>query len=343
MFFDMTKDERVLSCSGGGQGQISAEHPNESYEDDLRFLDPFQSLDFLSPFMDLSDGPQYGLDLAVLQGENPSFLPHISPFVSDSALREQHPLERGIFDTIQGITVTQVTKHAENTTASGRDALGRIDWSLPQITPSISAPHPAPTISNETRRALVADLALRTPGASSHGLELPSAPVLEKFLDSFTSSFNRHVPIFHIPTLQPETTPSPLVLAMCAIGALLLLDRPNASLLYTLARRALAYEYLESRHEHPTMFWDWSRPSETEVPVGLRPLWDTQTNLLLTYFGAFCGHPDLVVRTMEEIGSLSCVCRIRSRSPHYLPSAGISPQTSRAMSLVWDSETNNLA
>lgn len=317
MFFDMTKDERVLSSGGGGQGRISAERSNESYEEDLHFLDPFQSLDFLSPFMDLSDGPQDGLDPVVLQGENLDFLPHMNPFVSDSALREQHQPERGISDAIRGITVRQLTNQIEDTTTSGRDALGRIDWSLPQITPSISAPHPAPTISNETRRALVADLALRAPGASSHGRELPSAPVLEKFLDSFASSFNRHVPIFHIPTLQPETTPSPLVLAMCAIGALLLLDRQNASLLYTLSRRALAYEYLESRHEHPTMFWDWSRPSETDVPVGLRPLWDTQTDLLLTYFGAFCGDPDLVVRTMEEIGSLSCVCRIHSGSPHY--------------------------
>ncbi|KAI1609117.1 hypothetical protein EDD36DRAFT_84511 [Exophiala viscosa] len=143
------------------------------------------------------------------------------------------------------------------------------------------------------------------------------------------NSFNMHLPIFHIPTFDLASNPSPLILAMCAIGALLLLDRPNAGLLYSLSRKALRYKHQRAELELPSVFWDWSRPCEEEVPPAWSPLWDTQTDLLLTYFGAFCGDPEAVVRTMEEIGSLSCTYRLRQ--------AELGPSSLTAKPTTWNS------
>jgi hypothetical protein len=78
---------------------------------------------------------------------------------------------------------------------------------------------------------------LGRPGASQ---EVPSANLLQGFLASFLDSYYRHQPLIHLPTMSTVDTPSPLVLAMCCIGALYRLDRRRAQRLYTLGIESVA-------------------------------------------------------------------------------------------------------
>lgn len=69
--------------------------------------------------------------------------------------------------------------------------------------------------------------------------EIPPATVCQVFLSSYVDFFQCNLPVIHLPSLCLRTTPSPLVLAMCSIGALYRLDRKRARRLHNVARRAL--------------------------------------------------------------------------------------------------------
>lgn len=70
-------------------------------------------------------------------------------------------------------------------------------------------------------------------------VELPPAKVCQGFLSGYVTSFHGHLPIIHLQSVCPRTTPSPLILAMCSIGALYRLDRRRARQLYNVAIRSL--------------------------------------------------------------------------------------------------------
>lgn len=93
-------------------------------------------------------------------------------------------------------------------------------------------------IDNEAHLAMRVDLAERLSKADVDN-EIPSPRLCESFLSSYITSFSCHLPIIHLPTLIPQRTPSPLILAMCSIGALYRLDRRRAQRLHDLASKAV--------------------------------------------------------------------------------------------------------
>jgi hypothetical protein len=71
-------------------------------------------------------------------------------------------------------------------------------------------------------------------------VEIPPAKVCQGFLSSYITNFHGHLPIIHLQSFSPRTTPSPLILAMCSIGALYRLDRRRAKRLYEVATSSLS-------------------------------------------------------------------------------------------------------
>jgi len=336
--------EPAVTTSDSSENVPSQNHeyrePSEFFlNDSVDLLDPFQTFDFVSPFMDFSYNSP---GLALLDGElsvaRLSGIPHPT---SSAIARPQATLGQGGDKANPAANVWDETASPKSVMESLLN-ITDTGLSLPEISRSPPVKHSAFVVGEDTRKCLLADLASRLPGVAVGQDRLPSAPVLEKYLNSFMNSFNMHLPIFHIPTFDPASNPSPLVLAMCAIGALLLLDRPNAGILYSLSRKALRYKHQRAELELPSVFWDWSRPCEEEVLPAWSPLWDTQTDLLLTYFGAFCGDPEVVVRTMEEIGSLSCVSTSALGTNIRSPGTGIPFETGGTRSFLLDSEAYNV-
>lgn len=98
--------------------------------------------------------------------------------------------------------------------------------------------YPSLILDNTTYLSIQADLMERL-GANHAKADLPPVKLLQGFLSGYISSFHTHLRIIHLQTFDPRTTPSPLVLAMCSIGALYRLDRRRARHLYDIAVRSV--------------------------------------------------------------------------------------------------------
>ncbi|KAH8705513.1 putative zinc finger protein [Talaromyces proteolyticus] len=134
-------------------------------------------------------------------------------------------------------------------------------------------------ITEETRTLLQADLQQRL-ARNADDIEIPTLQSLQRFMNQFFKSFNNHLPIFHVPSFDISATPSPLLLAMCSIGALFHLERDSA---YRL--RALANEALQNIDTAPN-----------------RSLWEVQCKLLLVVGAAFGGDCSAVAWALENVG-----------------------------------------
>lgn len=109
---------------------------------------------------------------------------------------------------------------------------------LPVLLSGERVAYPSLTLDNSTYLSIQADLTGRL-GASHAKAGLPPVKLLQGFLSGYISSFHTHLRIIHLQTFDPRTTPSPLVLAMCSIGALYRLDRRRARHLYDIAVRSV--------------------------------------------------------------------------------------------------------
>jgi hypothetical protein len=173
-----------------------------------------------------------------------------------------------------------------------------------------------PIIFNDVmRNKLLEDICSRQAKAPpGNTFRLPSATALQSCLRTFVDAFHIHLPILHLQSFDFMKTPSPLVLALCAIGALYRLERRIAATLYVKAVEVLqsedndSTEYLNA--ERLTSYWD--KPCSSPQP-SMNPLWVSQARLLLLFFAAFSGEPSMVRRSLEKLGYLSNDNRIRLR------------------------------
>lgn len=138
--------------------------------------------------------------------------------------------------------------HSPSKPSSGNDQV----WSsgsetlIPRETPSNlplllkdnSPKIPNVVADNTLHASICKDLAERL-GRRDVSLEVPSSKVLKGFLNSFLECYYRHQPFIHLPTLSMADTPSPLILAMCCIGALYRLDRRRAQTLYSICTQSI--------------------------------------------------------------------------------------------------------
>lgn len=108
---------------------------------------------------------------------------------------------------------------------------------IPYLWRTKSLPCTLATLDNSAYAVLLGDLARRL-SVSEAEIDLPPVAICQAYISSYAASFNPHLPIIHFPTWHPISTPSPLTLAICSIGALYRKDHPRAWRIYNLALRA---------------------------------------------------------------------------------------------------------
>ncbi|KIW74395.1 hypothetical protein Z517_12335 [Fonsecaea pedrosoi CBS 271.37] len=164
---------------------------------------------------------------------------------------------------------------------------------------------PTLTFSEAMRIHLLRDLSNRLPAEKLNKFRLPSAAALQKCIRTYVDAFHVHLPIFHLQTMDFETTPSPLVLAICAVGALYRLERKIAASLYLKADQALAAA-VDDRGEHldkkPRLLEDWVRPQSQSPKSTPESLWRSQTRLLLAMLSCFSGDPEVISKAIIRLG-----------------------------------------
>lgn len=207
---------------------------------------------------------------AMNQDLAPEFLPTFEPDMSYFAFS---PLPAGLFEVGQNIPILDIPEYPSlhNPTATRFDAVLSPAPAPPAYSPSQLSPvndhagssgsetvvareppsnlpllvkDKPPQIPNfvaddALHASICKDLAERL-GRPDVSQEIPSSKFCQGFLASFLECYYRHQPFIHLPTLSTTDTPSPLILAMCCIGALYRLDRRRAQRLYTIATQSIA-------------------------------------------------------------------------------------------------------
>ncbi|KAK7883676.1 hypothetical protein LTR67_010965 [Exophiala xenobiotica] len=183
----------------------------------------------------------------------------------------------------------------------------------PQSPKHRSSKSERPTIDNLVKTILLDDLRSNYQIDEQQLTQLPSSRMLDNFLCKFFQCFQRHLPIFHVPTFDPATTPAPLVLALCSIGALYTLNRKHAAAVRLMANDAL----------HTTLARKY-----TGQPPCLESVWQTQCRALLTFGAMFGGSLGDIGDGISDLGLF-----VR---PYALHRARLSSRTRAHHSLSWE-------
>ncbi|KAH7013876.1 hypothetical protein EDB80DRAFT_569690 [Ilyonectria destructans] len=155
---------------------------------------------------------------------------------------------------------------------------------LPLLREEKPASMPTFTVDHYIHASIAKDLAERL--MPQHvAEEIPPPKVFQSFLSSYVECFHGHLPVIHLQTFCLKTTPSPLILAMCSIGALYRLDRRRARRLYDMTTKSIASAPVSYQHGSPSL---------DEFP-----LWLVQTKLLLSVFAVFSGDVALLFGRMR--------------------------------------------
>ncbi|KAK5094653.1 hypothetical protein LTS08_008509 [Lithohypha guttulata] len=157
------------------------------------------------------------------------------------------------------------------------------------------------------------DLCSRLNVTTLSTFKLPTPALIRKWLRLYVDAFHVHFPFLHLPTLDLTKIPSPLTLAVCAIGALYRLNRPAAVALHVKAVQCLdALEVnIPSLILEQKLLYGWTKPTCTPGRQTKRPLWYSQARILSLVFTIFSGDPMIVRKSFEDFGILSSDYRVR--------------------------------
>ncbi|KAJ2901613.1 hypothetical protein MKZ38_001633 [Zalerion maritima] len=176
-------------------------------------------------------------------------------------------------------------------TLKSRDTMGKEGFPI-----LVREPRPASptfTMDDVEYTSIRSDLARRL-GQPDESVQMPPVDLCLEFLSSYATSFHRHLPIVHLRSFCPGTTPSPLILAMCSIGALYRLDRRRARRMYAMAVRSVEIVPRPSQDDSQALVKDYS-------------LWYVQARMLLSFYAIMSGEGDLVLTTMRDNGFYTLV------------------------------------
>ncbi|KAK7897227.1 hypothetical protein LTR67_005116 [Exophiala xenobiotica] len=178
------------------------------------------------------------------------------------------------------------------------------EQSAPKLARTPFTKPPALLFTEQMRSNLLKDLSTRLPHEQMSNFRLPSAPALQKCIRTAVDAFHVHVPIFHLQTMDFASAPSPLLLAICAIGALYRLERKIAAALYLKAEQALSASSRRGRdlQNKPRFLEDWSRPPQQELKTHPETLWQSQARLLIKMFATFSGDPEVISNAIAHLG-----------------------------------------
>ncbi|KAJ9603158.1 hypothetical protein H2200_012453 [Cladophialophora chaetospira] len=172
--------------------------------------------------------------------------------------------------------------------------------------PQTKHPKQAPLVFTEPMRShLLKDLSSRLTPEQLHNFRLPTAAALQKCIRTYVDAFHVHLPIFHLQTMDFEQTASPLILAICAIGAQYRLERKVSASLFLKADQALAAAVVDRGdhlHKKPRLLEDWVRPRSQQPKSIPEALWKSQTRLLLAMLSCFSGDTEVISKAIAHLG-----------------------------------------
>jgi Fungal specific transcription factor domain len=153
-----------------------------------------------------------------------------------------------------------------------------------------------------------------SPNILTNGVKLPNFKVIQATIRTYIDCFDPNLPIIHIPSLVLDGAPTPLLLAMCAIGSLYRLERKVAADFYHLANDTMSQaETVQPKHRLRRLSNVFGTPAGApSLPQPEQPIWKLQTRLLLSFFALFTWDGALAQNAFDDLASLSHEFRRRS-------------------------------
>lgn len=237
-------------------------------------------------------------------------LPHLDSHLMDgfSPLEELSSMFNSSTDLQVDFLSNLTGEHQISQPAAQQNSPISLKVNRPVLQATRHSKPPSPIrLTNETCEKLLKDLSGQvSPGIMK--LMTSFATVLyERCLQRYFAIFNTHSPLFHLPSLDLDKVPAPLVLGMCAIGAIYRMERKIAAIFYNAAHQSLEnISSLSSGRGPPLqglLLQDWIKPVEEKVDESsTHPLWISQTKLLLAMFESFSGDPELSKMAIHRVG-----------------------------------------
>jgi hypothetical protein len=157
--------------------------------------------------------------------------------------------------------------------------------------------------TEEMRQKLFMELSTHVSHEMLQLLDPLSAVSFERSLQRYVEVFHTHVPMMHASMFEFFQTPSPLVLAMSAIGAIYRMERKVAAVLYNIAHQSLeSMELTRTFRPSKILLQDWIKSEHTPSNATTTPLWKSQTTFLLTLFEILSGDSELFAMAIERLG-----------------------------------------
>ena len=288
----------------------------------------FEFLDFFDPFLGLPPKQVEAFALPPLNMDGWSPLENFSgssqASMQDYGFQQSHLVSTHESPPFEETTYAWATANLKNPkkrqysatwdeTPSQALAVARTE-----VEGSLSVLIPPPRLSKQssivfteaTRAHVLRDLSSRLSLEQMNSFRLPTAAALQKCIRTYMDAFHVHLPIFHLPTMDFDTIPSPLILAICAIGAQYRLERKVAASLYLRADQALAAAVVDRGdhiHKKPRLLEDWVRPQAQPRRSTPDTLWKSQTRLLLAMLSCFSGDTEVISKAIVHLGDFLVV------------------------------------
>lgn len=144
-------------------------------------------------------------------------------------------------EPVEDVIASRRTMNGNQDGREGSSILSRPSSPSHQCLTYVGVPSPATkvrprnfNVTEDTRQRVQLDIAIYS------DLSLPSATILSQYIARYFNTFHQHMPFLHEATWSPETAATPLLLAICANGALYSLDRTIAQALHQVAIATLS-------------------------------------------------------------------------------------------------------
>jgi hypothetical protein len=204
--------------------------PNAQPAMNRQFEGYFQDVDFFSMLPNGGANAQadFGLTSYLF---NSGFSP---PINHDSSHARSDGNERnGSITTPRSLSIASgaAAEHYEHRTAASSTS------PLPTVVYEKPKKLPFPVIDDYTYSTIKEDVRKILPLEQLKDFSIPHAQGLQRFLTSYFTCFHRHFPVLHIASLDLRSSPSHLILSMCAVGALYRLNRKTAKDLWSWANK----------------------------------------------------------------------------------------------------------
>ncbi|KAK5444271.1 hypothetical protein LTS15_010386 [Exophiala xenobiotica] len=291
----------------------------------------FPNLDFFDPFLGLTYGTSetFGFDedlgqletfspLTQLGGSNTQQTHHarrknddggaIAPFNTQPPLSTLSYEARTPSERVAAPFLPRAMKCLDNPSSISKPSPGSTSSttsSMPRVVKPSQYKRIVFGINATTRTLLYTDLSTRLTQDELWDFEFPDATTLDKCLRSYADAFHVHLPILHLSSLAVAETPSPLVLMICAIGALYRLERKLATSTYRKASQAFNRSISSWLAVNESLIsidecgpWPEEKSNATSLP-----LWMMQTRFLLAAFSSLNGNAGLIKRAFTLLGA----------------------------------------